>query len=123
MITPCFQVRAVDDTGVSMRAYAAAGWLTEGSSNFWFWPPSPAARRIRVIVSTLWEAACASDSGAMSRRNLGVDWGNDDELLARVLITSWTLATGRTLRAGVPPHSLSADELISFWADDLIAIP
>jgi hypothetical protein len=68
----------------------------------------------------------ASDSGAMLRRNLrvrSVDWGNEDEALARVLITSWTLATGRTLRAGVPPHSLSADELISFWADDLIAIP
>jgi hypothetical protein len=62
----------------------------------------------------------------MLRRNLrvrSVDWGNEDELLARVLITSWTLATGRTLRAGVPPHSFSADELISFWADDLIAIP
>jgi hypothetical protein len=68
----------------------------------------------------------ASDSGAMSRRNLRgkpVDWGNEDELLARVLITSWTLATGRTLRAGLPPHSHSADELISFWADDQIALP
>jgi hypothetical protein len=52
-----------------------------------------------------------------------VEWGNGDELLARVLITSWTLATGRMLRAGVPPHTLCADELISFWADDLIAIP
>ena len=68
----------------------------------------------------------ASDSGAMSRRNLRgktVDRGNEDELLARVLITSWTLATGRALRAGVPPHSHSADELISFWADDQIALP
>jgi hypothetical protein len=68
----------------------------------------------------------ASDSGAMSRRNLRADsgdWGNEDELLARVLITSWTLATGRTLRADVPPQSHSADELISFWADDQIAIP
>ena len=44
-------------------------------------------------------------------------------MLARVLITSWTLATGRTPRTGVAPHSLSADELIGFWADDLIAIP
>jgi hypothetical protein len=69
---------------------------------------------------------CASDSGAISRRNLyikPVDWENEDELLARVLITSWTLATGRTLRAGVPPHAHSADELIRFWADDQIAIP
>jgi hypothetical protein len=62
----------------------------------------------------------------MLQRNLRVepvDRGNEDELLARVLITSWTLATGRILRTGAPPRSLSADELISFWADDLIAIP
>ena len=68
----------------------------------------------------------ASDSAAMSRRNLRVITGdreNEDELLARVLVTSWTLATGRTLRAGVPPRSHSADELISFWADDQMAIP
>jgi hypothetical protein len=67
-----------------------------------------------------------NDSGAMSRRNLRAesgDWGNEDELLARVLVTSWTLATGRTLRAGVPPQSHSADELISFWADDQFLIP
>lgn len=43
-----------------------------------------------------------------------------DELLARLLITNWTLATGRTLRAGVPPQLLSQAELISFWADDLL---
>ena len=76
--------------------------------------------------TTVSHRPCASDSGAMSRRNLrvrSVDWANEDELLARVLITSWTLVTGRTLRPGVPPYSLSADELISFWADDLIAIP
>jgi len=68
----------------------------------------------------------ASDSGATlpgSLRAKPVDRGNEDELLARVLITSWTLATGRTLRADVPPYLHSADELISFWADDLIAIP
>jgi hypothetical protein len=79
-----------------------------------------------VKDTTVWHRTCASDSGSMSRRNLPVkpdDWGNEDELLARVLITSWTLATGRTLRAGVPPYSHSADELISFWADDQIAIP
>jgi len=66
----------------------------------------------------------ASDSVAMSRRNARVKSvyrENEDELLARVLVTSWTLATGRTLRAGVPPHSHSEEELISFWADDLIA--
>ena len=47
---------------------------------------------------------------------------NEDELLARVLITSWSLATGRTLRGG-PPQSLTEDELISFWADDHIPAP
>jgi hypothetical protein len=43
-------------------------------------------------------------------------------LLARVLVTSWTLVTGRSLRPGVPPRLHSEEELISFWADDLIAI-
>jgi hypothetical protein len=36
----------------------------------------------------------------------------------RVLITSRSLTTGRTLRAGVPPQWLTEEELISFWADD-----
>ena len=40
-------------------------------------------------------------------------------MLARVLITSWSLATGRTLRS-VAPQALTEDELISFWADDKI---
>lgn len=68
----------------------------------------------------------ASDSNAMSRRNLRVipgGRGNEDELLARVLITSRALATGRTLRPGVSPHLLSVDELISFWADEQMATP
>ncbi|HEY6314697.1 MAG TPA: hypothetical protein VIY52_28390 [Streptosporangiaceae bacterium] len=66
----------------------------------------------------------ASDSGAMTRckiRGGPVDHGIADETLARVLITSWTLATGRTLRAGVPPQSHTADELISFWPDEQTA--
>jgi hypothetical protein len=66
---------------------------------------------------------CASDSGANARRRFfsrAVHHADDDELLARVLITSWSLATGRTLRAGVAPHSLTEEELISFWADDKI---
>ena len=33
-----------------------------------------------------------------------------------------SLTTGRTLR-GVPPRSLTEDELISFWADDYIPAP
>jgi hypothetical protein len=43
---------------------------------------------------------------------------DDDEILARLLIIGWTLASGRTLRGDVPPQMLSAEELISFWADE-----
>jgi hypothetical protein len=59
MITPCFQVRAVDDTGAEHEGVSGAGGGSpEGSWEFWFWPPlAPAARQIRVTVSTLWEAA------------------------------------------------------------------
>lgn len=67
----------------------------------------------------------ASDSGAKSRRRVfsrAVRHANEDELLARVLITGWSLATGRVPR-GVPPQSLTEDELISFWADDHIPAP
>jgi hypothetical protein len=68
----------------------------------------------------------ASDSGAIARHRFfsrAVFHADEDELLARVLITSWSLATGRTLRVGVAPQSLTEDELISFWADDHIATP
>jgi hypothetical protein len=64
-----------------------------------------------------------SDSRANARRRFfsrAVRHADEDELLARVLITSWSLATGRTLRSGVAPQSLTEDELISFWADDKI---
>ena len=44
-----------------------------------------------------------------------------DDLLATILTTNWTLATGRSLPAGVSPRSLSEEDLISFWADDRIA--
>jgi hypothetical protein len=47
----------------------------------------------------------------------------EDELLARVLISSWSLSTGRTLRSGVAPEWLTEDELISFWADDELGAP
>ena len=46
---------------------------------------------------------------------------DDDESLARVLITSWTLLTGRTLPVDIPPELVSAEELLSFWADDQMA--
>lgn len=48
-------------------------------------------------------------------------WNSDheeDKLLACLLITKWALLTGRTLRADVPPHLLSAEELVGFWADE-----
>ena len=73
--------------------------------------------------STVSGMGFANDSGAKPRRrffSLAVRHGNNDELLARVLISSWSLATGRTLR-GVAPQTLTEDELISFWADDKIA--
>jgi hypothetical protein len=41
-----------------------------------------------------------------------------DDLLAAILTTYWTPATGRTLPAGVSPRSLSEEDLINFWADD-----
>jgi hypothetical protein len=41
-----------------------------------------------------------------------------DEFVARLLVDIWTLATGRTLRGDVPPHELTAEELIDFWSDD-----
>jgi len=61
MIAPCFSVRAVDDAGGEHRGVrGSGGGSPEASFGFWFWPPVPlAARRIRVIVSTLWEAAWA----------------------------------------------------------------
>lgn len=69
----------------------------------------------------------ASDSRVISHpRFFGhlMRHANQDELLARVLITSWSLATGRILRPGVAPELLTEDELISFWADDeLTAVP
>jgi hypothetical protein len=65
----------------------------------------------------------ASDSGVNARRRFlsrTPRSSSEDALLARVLITSWSLATGRTLR-GVAPQAMTEDELISFWADDKIA--
>jgi hypothetical protein len=63
----------------------------------------------------------AGDSGVSVRRRFSgrpVRRCGEDELLARVLITSWSLNTGRT-----PPQSSTEEELIRFWADDLIAMP
>ncbi len=45
----------------------------------------------------------------------------EENLLAFLLIHTWTLTTGRILRSDVPPAQLSEDELIAFWADDHIS--
>jgi hypothetical protein len=45
-----------------------------------------------------------------------------DDLLAFLLIHTWTLITGRELRSDVPPTELSEEELIAFWADDHVAL-
>ena len=44
-----------------------------------------------------------------------------DDLLAAILITNWTLATGQTLPAGISPRSLGEEDLIRLWADDRMA--
>jgi hypothetical protein len=63
MITPCFQVSAVDDAGNEYDGMLG-DWRgfpgDEGTGRFFFWPPVPTARKsMRVTVSTLWEAAWA----------------------------------------------------------------
>jgi hypothetical protein len=63
MIAPCFQVSAVDDAGNEYTGMPG-DWRgfpgNEGTGSFAFWPPVPTARkRLRVTVSTLWEAAWA----------------------------------------------------------------
>jgi hypothetical protein len=61
MITPCFQVSAIDDAGDEHEGIAGNGRVFpghEGSHSFWFWPPvDPARKSLRVTVSTMWEAA------------------------------------------------------------------
>jgi hypothetical protein len=63
LITPCFRITAVDDTGAEYEGADGdgAGFPGhEGIGAFWFSPPVGArARQLRVTVSTLWEAAWA----------------------------------------------------------------
>ena len=63
MVTPYFRVTAVDDTGVQHEGMPDSSSYSpahDGTGSFWFWPPVPAqAKQLRVIVSTLWEAAWA----------------------------------------------------------------
>jgi hypothetical protein len=41
-----------------------------------------------------------------------------DDLIAQLLIHTWTLTAGRMLRSDVPPQELTEQELIDFWADE-----
>jgi hypothetical protein len=63
MIAPCFRVTAIDDTGVKHHGVPDSSSHSpahDGTGSFWFWPPVPTqAKQLRVIVSTLWEAAWA----------------------------------------------------------------
>ena len=63
MITPCFRVRATDNLGgeyQGMPGDRSQSAPATHSGTFWFWPPiETSCRDIRVIVSTLWEAAWA----------------------------------------------------------------
>ena len=75
--------------------------------------PSPAA-----------VAPPATDTQAPGQDSLARPSGGDDgddEFMATLLIRMWALASGRTLRSDVRPDQLSSEELIRFWADDLIS--
>jgi hypothetical protein len=85
-----------------------------------------------VYDITVLRPSGARDSSAITQRERGPEEPRTgqprtrtadraDELLASILITNWTLATGRTLPADVAPWSLSEEDLISFWADDRMA--
>jgi class 3 adenylate cyclase len=65
--------------------------------------------------------ACPADPGPVPARPSGPRRApaDDDEVLATVLISTWSLATGRILRSDVPPDQLPEEELICFWADEL----
>jgi hypothetical protein len=67
--------------------------------------------------------ACPADHGAAPAGSpaphAAVRAGNDDDVLAAVLIRMWSLASGRILRSDVRPDQLTENELIRFWADDM----
>ncbi len=75
-----------------------------------------------TTVSSIGSASDSSGNAPYRNSGRAVHDAAEDDLLARILITSWSLATGRTLRAGAAPQSLTEEELISFWADDQIGV-
>lgn len=73
--------------------------------------PGPVCIARQEVRQDVWRepalTAIRSDAGA-----------DADDRLAWLLVRMWALASGRTLRADVPPDELTEDELIGFWADD-----
>ena len=65
---------------------------------------------------------CPAGPGPAPARSSGPRSGahtDEDQVLAAVLISTWSLATGRILRSDVRPDQLTEEELIRFWAEDL----
>jgi hypothetical protein len=70
-------------------------------------------------------SACPAGQGAASAGSPAphaARAGNDDDVLAAVLIRMWSLASGRILRSDVRPDQLTENELIGFWADDMASL-
>jgi hypothetical protein len=68
----------------------------------------------------LLETPPAASAPGRDSREPGRPWDTPaEQTLALVLITTWALATGRTLRTDVSPDRLGGDELIDFWSDPL----
>lgn len=44
----------------------------------------------------------------------------DDDLLAALYVRMWSLASGRELPRGIPLCQLPAEQLVNFWADELV---
>jgi hypothetical protein len=68
-------------------------------------------------------SACPADPRMPSPGSPGTrhTTGADDDVLAAVLIRMWSLASGRILRSNVRPDQLTEEELIRFWADDMVS--
>lgn len=75
-------------------------------------------RQIYVIPSSRTNSLILQPDNPGTRSTMPFTLLSEDELIARLLIHTWTLTTGKTLRCDVPPHELSEEELIDFWSDD-----
>jgi hypothetical protein len=59
----------------------------------------------------------------VKNRVLQLPAGPDDELLAILYTSMRELTSGKCLPRDVPVSDLTEEELIEFWADDLVAFP